>query len=196
MPKSVSAHKDFARSAALETAPRDGVGAFIEQIDEGESVFTYRFESKLKGYRDWRWNVVVFAPEGAEPTVSEVLLMPSETSLIAPDWVPWSERLADYRALQAELEAQAALEAEEDDEDEDEEALIDSTDSEDLDESEDSGELNNSGEESNDSENREELALSDADQADEAKDDAKTTGKRPKRLFGWRKARVGKKNSK
>jgi hypothetical protein len=189
----VSAHKDLARSAALETAPRDGVGAFIDVIDEGEAVYTYRFESKLKGYRDWRWNVVIFAPESGEPTVSEVLLMPSETSLIAPDWVPWSERLADYRALQAELEAQAALEAEEDsEEDSDDDAGDESGDSESEAGDADSDDLNDSAEDAN----PEDSALSDADQADEAKSDTNATGKRPKRLFGWRKARVGKKNNK
>jgi hypothetical protein len=40
-----------------------------------------------------------------------------EESLAAPAWVPWSERLADYQALQAELEKQAALDAEEESED-------------------------------------------------------------------------------
>ena len=104
-------HREFAKSAAAETAPRDSVGPFIDAVDEGDSVYTYRFECKLKGYRDWRWTVVIFAPDNQQPTVSEVLLMPGEGSLIAPDWVPWSERLADYRALQAELEAQAAQRA-------------------------------------------------------------------------------------
>jgi hypothetical protein len=42
-----------------------------------------------------------------------VVLTAGEDSLAAPAWVPWSERLADYQALQAELEKQAALDAEE-----------------------------------------------------------------------------------
>jgi hypothetical protein len=45
--------------------------------------------------------------------------MPGEESLIAPNWVPWAERLADYKALQAELEAQAAAEAAEAEENDD-----------------------------------------------------------------------------
>lgn len=188
-------HKDFARAAAVETAPRDGVGAFIEAIDNGDSVFTYSFESKLKGYRDWRWTVVLFAPEAQEPTVSEVLLMPSEGSLLAPDWVPWSERLADYRALQAELEAQAALEAAEDseeseDEDQAEDAALDESANADEQTEIDEASDEDSGEDEKDS------AVSDADQTDDAQNEANSTGKRPKRLFGWRKPRVGKKNNK
>jgi hypothetical protein len=54
------------------------------------------------------------------PTVSEVLLLPTGESLQAPAWVPWSERLADYQALQAELEAAAAEAAESAESDSDE----------------------------------------------------------------------------
>jgi hypothetical protein len=68
----------------------------------------YSFESKLKGYPDWRWNVVMYVTDTEAPTISEVLLLPTDSSLKAPAWVPWSERLADYQALQAELEAAAA----------------------------------------------------------------------------------------
>jgi len=77
----------------------------------------------MKGYVGWTWSVSLFANE-EDTSVSEVNLMPGEDSLIAPNWVPWSERLADYKALQVELEAQAALEAEENgtaDDDEDSE---------------------------------------------------------------------------
>lgn len=114
MPKSsFGLNQDFAHKALIAAAPKFSIGAFIEVIDEGNSTETYLFENKQKGYVGWRWSVVIFAPAGQEPTVSEVILMPGEGSLVAPDWVPWSERLADYKALQLELEAQAALEAEE-----------------------------------------------------------------------------------
>ena len=107
--------RDRARLAAVETAPKNGVGDFLTQIEEEENVYTFLFAAKMKGYVGWAWSVSLFADE-EDTTVSEVNLMPGEESLVAPDWVPWSERLADYKALQAELEAQAALEAEDDDE--------------------------------------------------------------------------------
>lgn len=184
----------IARAAALETAPRDAVGGFVEQVDEGDSVYTLRFESKLKGYRDWRWAVVIFAPEGQEPTISEVLLLPGETSLIAPDWVPWSERLADYRALQAELEAQAALEAEDSEDVESEDD--DESEDDEVDASEDSDATNDESEtvEPATDDTEGELAVANSDETDDTQDQANSAGKRPKRLFGWRKARVSKKN--
>lgn len=102
--------KDRARKAAVEFANSQSVGDFINLIDEGDNVSTYLFESKLKGYVGWQIAVSLFT-EGDDTTVSEVNLIPGEGALVAPNWVPWSERLADYKALQAELEAQAAAEA-------------------------------------------------------------------------------------
>jgi Protein of unknown function (DUF3027) len=102
--------RDRAKLAAVESAPKNGVGDFLTSIEEDENVYTFLFAAKMKGYVGWTWSVSLFADED-NTTVSEVNLMPGDESLIAPNWVPWSERLADYKALQAELEAQAALEA-------------------------------------------------------------------------------------
>ena len=128
--------RDRARLAAVEAAPKNGVGDFLTQIEEEDNVYTFLFAAKMKGYVGWNWSVSLFANE-EDTTVSEVNLMPGEDSLIAPNWVPWSERLADYKALQAELEAQAALEAEEngtaddaDDADEDDEGSEEATETE------------------------------------------------------------------
>lgn len=128
--------QEFARQAAKASAPANTVGLFVDMIDEGDEVYTYLFETKQKGYVGWRWSVTVF--DGLEePTVSEVLLMPGDNSLVAPKWIPWSERLADWKALQAELERQAAEEAalaaeegdDEDDSDDDSEDESDDSDS-------------------------------------------------------------------
>jgi hypothetical protein len=130
--------RDRARLAAVEAAPKNGVGDFLTQIEEEDNVYTFLFAAKMKGYVGWNWSVSLFANE-EDTTVSEVNLMPGEDSLIAPNWVPWSERLADYKALQAELEAQAALEAEENgtaddaddaEDDEDDEASEEATETE------------------------------------------------------------------
>ena len=103
--------REVARKAAVETAGPTGVGVYVDSVVEDEGVVSYHFECKLKGYPDWRWSVVMFSADQDAPTVSEVLLLPTQVSLQAPAWVPWSERLADYQALQAELEAVAAAEA-------------------------------------------------------------------------------------
>jgi hypothetical protein len=120
--------RSIALAAATESAPHGAVGDFIESKIEDDGSQTFLFRSRLKGYVGWHWTVNLFEDaETAGVTVSEVLLMPGDEALIAPDWVPWSERLADYKALQAELAAQAAAEGEDSEEsDEDSEEDEDS----------------------------------------------------------------------
>ena len=199
MPKTFD-NKTFAYNAAVEAASRNSVGFFIESIAEDEGVVTYLFEGKLKGYVGWRWSVTVFqAEESQAPTVSEVLLVPGPESLVAPDWVPWSERLADYKALQAELEAQAALEAEEaeDGEDSDE---VEGEDSEDeiVDDSEEvldnadavESEENSEAEEAN----AEDSALANVEEGVEAEAETGKTRKLP-RFLRRRNRGAGKKKN-
>lgn len=193
-------HQVTAKAAAIEAAPAGGVGEFIESVSEGEGVTTYLFAAKLKGYVGWRWSVTLFEGDAkAEPTISELVLLPGAESLVAPDWIPWSERLADYKALQAELEAQAFLDAAEADEDsEDDEDLDDEVDGEEL--AEDSEEqieevlFDIALEDSNESESAEELsdsgeelAATNLDESEPAEGDAETTGRKPPRFFGRRK---------
>lgn len=101
----------LARQAAIQAGGPGAVGELIERTEESEpGVVTYTFDSKLKGYVGWRWSVSLFF-EGEQVSISEVNLVAGEQSILAPQWVPWSERLADYKALQAALEQQAAEEA-------------------------------------------------------------------------------------
>lgn len=103
----------LARQAAIQASNPAAVGNLIERIEEAEpGVVTYRFESRLKGYVGWRWAVSLYF-ENDQVSISEVNLVAGENSILAPKWVPWSERLADYKALQAALEQQAAEEADE-----------------------------------------------------------------------------------
>ncbi len=62
-----------------------------------------RFENLLAGYPGWFWTVSLARLDDDEPTVLEVELLPGDGALLAPDWVPWAERLADYQAAQAAL---------------------------------------------------------------------------------------------
>jgi hypothetical protein len=180
MPKAqVLEQKDFARNALIEATSKSKVGNFIEVIEEGEGLATYLFENNQKGYVGWRWSITVFKLDDSSPvTVSELLLMPGPDSLVAPDWVPWSERLADYKALQIELEKQAALDALEadpaDDDDEDIED-VEVADSEEDSEAEAPAAL------------EEDLAVSDLEESEDAKDDSEDAGRKPPRFLRRRK---------
>ena len=197
--------QEFARQAAKASAPANTVGLFVELIDEGDEVYTYLFESKQKGYVGWRWSVTVF--DGLEePSVSEVVLMPGPDSLVAPKWVPWSERLADWKALQAELERQAAEEAalaaeegEDGDDEDDEESddIVDVDDADDsadeIDEEDEEDEEDASDEEldeSNEAAAEEDSAFADLEPSEDAESDAGKARKRIPRFI----RRRGRKN--
>ncbi|WP_420034899.1 DUF3027 domain-containing protein [Streptomyces sp. cg28] len=85
---------DIARAAADEAAAPGVVGEHVETVVEGDRVVTHLFECKDFGYRGWRWAVTVARASRAKyVTLDEVVLLPGPDALLAPEWVPWSERL-------------------------------------------------------------------------------------------------------
>ncbi|MFD8796177.1 DUF3027 domain-containing protein [Streptomyces vinaceus] len=59
-----------------------------------DRVVTHFFECKDPGYRGWRWAVTVTrASRAKNVTLDETVLLPGDDALLAPEWVPWSERL-------------------------------------------------------------------------------------------------------
>jgi hypothetical protein len=84
---------DLARAAAVEEGG-DSVGEHRGALACDQRVVTHYFESTLPGYVGWQWAVTVArASRGRAVTVDEVVLLPGEEALLAPEWVPWSERL-------------------------------------------------------------------------------------------------------
>lgn len=126
---------DLALSALHEITPAATVGAPAGYTVEDGGAVSLRFESAMAGYPGWFWTVSVAVVDGAEPTVLEAELLPGETALLAPEWVPWAVRLADYQATQAALAADAgdADDEDADDDDEDEDDTDDESDIDDLD---------------------------------------------------------------
>ncbi|WIE75284.1 DUF3027 domain-containing protein [Curtobacterium sp. MCSS17_007] len=108
-------HTELARKALLEVTPASTVGQPVGTVDEGDGVVSVLFSNRMPGYPGWRWTVSIAQVEGDEPTVLEVELMPGDGSLLAPDWVPWADRMAEYRAGQDADDE----DADEDDEDAD-----------------------------------------------------------------------------
>ncbi|WP_420368856.1 DUF3027 domain-containing protein [Curtobacterium sp. L1-20] len=131
----------LARTALLEVTPESTVGAPAGTVDEGDGVVSVLFANRMPGYPGWRWTVSIAQVAGDEPTVLEVELMPGDGSLVAPEWVPWSERLAEYRAGQ---DAEGAHD--DDDEDADEDDDLDDDDDEDADDDSDDDEADDDDE--------------------------------------------------
>ncbi|OMB97310.1 hypothetical protein A5733_10935 [Mycobacterium sp. NS-7484] len=83
-----------ARAALIEFSGLDAVGEYLGASIEDSASATHRFLADLPGYRGWQWAVVVAAYPGADhATISELVLVPGPTALLAPQWVPWQDRV-------------------------------------------------------------------------------------------------------
>ena len=83
-----------ARAAIVEFSGADTVGDYLGVGYEDPTSATHRFLAHLPGYQGWQWAVVVAAYPGADhATISEVVLVPGPTALLAPQWVPWDQRI-------------------------------------------------------------------------------------------------------
>ncbi len=85
---------ELARQAANEAVGAEAVGAHLGARAEAERVVTHTFECLDAAYRGWHWAVTVArAPRAKLVTVDEIVLLPGSDAILAPQWVPWSERL-------------------------------------------------------------------------------------------------------
>ncbi|WP_307724023.1 MULTISPECIES: DUF3027 domain-containing protein [Pseudonocardia] len=93
---------DIARAAAVEEAADElgraaavaAVGLHLGAGAEDDGSVTHSFVAELPGYRGWRWAVTVASAGPSEPaTVSESVLLPGDTAIVAPTWVPWDQRV-------------------------------------------------------------------------------------------------------
>lgn len=85
---------EFARAAAVEEAGADVVGDHLDVVMEEELLATHSFACTSPAYRGWRWAVTLArAPQVEAVTVTDVVLLPGPESILAPMWVPWSDRV-------------------------------------------------------------------------------------------------------
>ncbi|WP_344026901.1 DUF3027 domain-containing protein [Pseudonocardia kongjuensis] len=93
---------EVARAAAVEEAAYElgradavaAVGLHLGADAEDDGSVTHSFVAELPGYRGWRWAVTVASAGPHEPaTVSESVLLPGDTAIVAPSWVPWDQRV-------------------------------------------------------------------------------------------------------
>ena len=121
-----------ARAALDEITRPVDVGPLVSETVGDDGVATLEFAATMLGYPGWHWTVAVAQVNGDEPTVLEAELLPGDGALLAPEWLPWSERLEEWTAQQAS-EATAGDDSD-DDEDEDSDEDDDESDDDDADE--------------------------------------------------------------
>lgn len=114
----LAAAKDVALQGVQEIAPAHAIGLVHHVRAEEERLSTHLFECTLPGYRGWFWFATLSrAPRSRVATICEVGLLPGDDALIAPDWVPWADRVRpedlQENAEQENAESAEATEAEE-----------------------------------------------------------------------------------
>ncbi|MGN6444345.1 DUF3027 domain-containing protein [Amnibacterium sp.] len=132
----------LALAALAEVTDPADVGDLLDAEEVEPGVIDLRFACRLPAYADWHWTVSTSDLPDTRPTVLEVELLPGEGSLLAPPWVPWAERLADWRRQHPDEQhpGEAADEESEEDEGELDEGELDEDDlavDDDLDELDD-----------------------------------------------------------
>ncbi len=94
MDSSLAAAVDVARESAEAVAHPRPIGEHVGFEMEGERLGTHYFASVDPGYVGWCWAVTLTrVPRGRTATVCEVDMVPREGALLAPQWVPWENRL-------------------------------------------------------------------------------------------------------
>ena len=94
MDEILAAAKDVALQGVQEIAPAHAIGLVHHVRAEEERLSTHLFECTLPGYRGWFWFATLSrAPRSRVATICEVGLLPGDDALIAPDWVPWADRV-------------------------------------------------------------------------------------------------------
>ena len=108
------AAREQARTALVEITDPQTIGAEDGYEVHEAHVLTLYFECRLPGYPGWRWAATLArVDEGSEVNVLEVELLPGAGAVTAPEWVPWSQRLAQYRETQSRQAVDEATAAEE-----------------------------------------------------------------------------------
>lgn len=84
---------EAAHAAVVDTASDESsVGPMLGSAPGADGLISVRFECMLPGYSGWEW-VVDLAVIDDAVTVCESSLLPGSGALLAPTWVPWSERV-------------------------------------------------------------------------------------------------------
>jgi hypothetical protein len=101
----LAAAVDTARTAIEGIAKASEIGDHLAARTEGDRVVTHLFESRLPGYLGWQWYAVLTRNSRSKViTVNELGLLPSEDSILAPEWVPWAERVRPEDAQEQDAE--------------------------------------------------------------------------------------------
>jgi hypothetical protein len=100
---------DEARQALAAVVEPEKIGEHLSAVAEADRLVTHRFAAHEHGYRGWDWFVTLGrASRSKQVTVCDSGLVPGDDALLAPAWVPWSERMAPEEMAAAKAVADGA----------------------------------------------------------------------------------------
>lgn len=86
---------DQAAASLREVAQPGSIGEHLATVMVGERLATHYFSCASPAYPGWQWAVsVARAPRAKSVTVCESGLVAGDGALLAPEWVPYADRLA------------------------------------------------------------------------------------------------------
>ncbi len=103
-----------ARATLIEAVAERFVGEYAGFLAEDTRVVSYLFTCTHPGYHGWYWSITVSrASRARSVTFNEIEMLPGAGALLAPRWVPWSERLAKLETEKAQARAASEKERKE-----------------------------------------------------------------------------------
>lgn len=88
---------ELARSVALDAAGGGDVGEHLGVVAETAESVSHIFDCTRASYVGWTWSVTLartpLASAAQDATVNEVVLLPGAEAIVAPQWIPYKERL-------------------------------------------------------------------------------------------------------
>lgn len=119
------------REALAQITPAATIGELVS-TEQTDNIATLRFSSHMTGYVGWDW-VVSLAVDGDETTILETELVAGDEAVVAPDWVPWADRLREYEESLAAGNEEEVIIVDEDELDDDDEDDEDADEDDDFD---------------------------------------------------------------
>ena len=120
------------RDALTQMTPAGTIGELLS-TEQTDNIATLRYSSHMPGYAGWDW-VVSLTVEGDDTTILETELVAGDEAVVAPDWVPWADRLREYEeSLAAGIEEEEVIIVDEDDLDDEDDDEDDESDDDDFD---------------------------------------------------------------
>lgn len=85
---------DVARAAAVEAAAPELVGEHLAVVVDADRLVSHHFACARPGYVGWYWSISVSrAPDADTVTINDVVLLPGDRAVTAPEWTPYKDRI-------------------------------------------------------------------------------------------------------